>query len=675
LYGALLGIWDNTVAFNRRDSAGNLAGFGPLTAEMRWDHFDIGVRDTWRISPTLTLTGGLTLKIETPLEEKDGKQAFFVNANTGEPIDPTEEIRQKIAAAHQGNTFNTPFAYVPRSSLNRGIYPTLVDPSPTIAIAWSPSFKDGFLGSIFGDQKTVLRGGYALLWDSLITSIPLSGALNGNQLVGDTLTLNSPFCDRNGTPGPNCVPGVSPFRIGVDGTPRLPTPIQTLPVPLIPPSATATNRTYGVAGGFAIDPDFRAGYAHAGDFTIQRELPGKMVMEAGWIGKYGRDLAGTLNLSTPPIFIKDLTHLSQQTFAEAFDAVAIQMRAGTAANAVTPQPWFENLYGAGGTRALAGANSTSFLTGGISSLFQQNFGSVRGIDAQLLFLGMQPISTQQHSSYLWYSNYHYTNYDAFFVTLRSRDWRGLSSNFNYTLSHCRDLGSTNESNANQPNDTYNPDVSYGDCWNDARHTINLYGTYAIPSPSRLKAVFGGWQTSYILSWRSGNPLGILSSGDEFGQAAGSLATETLPLNAGVNINTGVNYGVTGSGGIGANSNPAVGGAGLNIFSDPAAVYNSLHPWLTSRETRGSRGQFRGLGYFGFDMSLAKQFKITERFRARFSVDAFNMLNYVNYVTPFFSLQDPANFGVLTAQVTPDGVVTGDTNVGPRRIQFGIRLEF
>lgn len=675
LYGALLGIWDNTVAFTRRDASGNLAGFGPVTADMRWNHFDIGVRDTWRVNPSFTFTYGLTLKIETPLEEKDGKQAFIVDASTGQPIDPTEEIAQKIAAANQGNVFNTRFAFVPRESLDRGIYPTLFDPSPTVALAWSPSFKDGILGSLFGDRKTVLRGGYTLLWDNLISAIPLSGALNGNQLIGDTLTLNAPTCDRNGTPGPNCVAGVSPFRIGVDGTPRLPTPVASLTVPLIPASATATNRTFGAAGGFGIDPNFKAGYVHAGDFTIQRELPGKLIAEAGWIGKYGRDLSGTLNLSTPPVFIRDLTHLSQQTFAEAFDGVAIQMRRGTAASAVTPQPWFENLYGAGGTRALAAANPTSFLTGALTSLFQQNSGSVRGIDAQLLSLGMQPISTQQHSSYLWYTNHVWTNYDAFFVTLRSRDWRGLSSNFNYTLAHCRDLGSTNESNAHQPNNSYNPEFSYGDCWNDARHTLNLYGTYAIPSPRRLRGVFGGWQTSYILSWRSGNPLGILSSGDEWGQASGSLSTDTLPLDAGVNTATGVNHGITGSGGIGTNSNPAVGGTGLNLFSDPAGVYNSLHPLLISQNTRSSRGQFRGLGYFGFDMSLAKRINFGERLRARVSVDAFNILNYVNFVTPFFSLQDPANFGVIANQVTPDGVVTGDTNVGPRRLQLGIRIEF
>ena len=45
--------------------------------------------------------------------------------------------------------------------------------SPRVAAAWNPSFDGGLLGSIFGQNKTVLRGGYGILY----------GRLNGVDLV------------------------------------------------------------------------------------------------------------------------------------------------------------------------------------------------------------------------------------------------------------------------------------------------------------------------------------------------------------------------------------------------------------------------------------------------------------------------------------------------------------
>ena len=45
--------------------------------------------------------------------------------------------------------------------------------SPRVAAAWNPSFDNGLLGSVFGQNKTVIRGGYSILY----------GRLNGVDLV------------------------------------------------------------------------------------------------------------------------------------------------------------------------------------------------------------------------------------------------------------------------------------------------------------------------------------------------------------------------------------------------------------------------------------------------------------------------------------------------------------
>ncbi|MGH9591953.1 MAG: hypothetical protein ACRD5L_02600, partial [Bryobacteraceae bacterium] len=50
---------------------------------------------------------------------------------------------------------------------------------------------------------------------------------------------------------------------------------------------------------------------------------------------------------------------------------------------------------------------------------------------------------------------------------------------------------------------------------------------------------------------------------------------------------------------------------------------------------GSSGRnlFRGPFQVRFDMSLAKEFALTERFRLRFNFDAFNIFNHPDFDTP------------------------------------------
>jgi len=65
-----------------------------------------------------------------------------------------------------------------------------------------------------------------------------------------------------------------------------------------------------------------------------------------------------------------------------------------------------------------------------------------------------------------------------------------------------------------------------------------------------------------------------------------------------------------------------------------------------------------------DISVAKNFRYKERIKVQFRAEAFNQTN-----TPQFAWPDTA-FGNTTF-----GVVTGAMNVGPRNVQFGLKIEF
>jgi hypothetical protein len=96
-----------------------------------------------------------------------------------------------------------------------------------------------------------------------------------------------------------------------------------------------------------------------------------------------------------------------------------------------------------------------------------------------------------------------------------------------------------------------------------------------------------------------------------------------------------------------------------------------------------RNIFRGPGFNTWDLSVAKDWKLTEKARLQFRVEFFNVLNHPNFANPYganltYGRVDPSGpeqFGCSCA--TPD---VADANPvigtgGPRNIQFGLKAIF
>ncbi len=666
LYGTILGIWDNTQMLVIRNGQGSPTGEAFASNESLSWHNEIRGMDTWRINQSWTVNYGVNVLIETPWADKENREYFIAHAVTGELIRPKEIIRVKAEAADRGQTFNVPIAYIPRETAGRKMYPRVVEVGPRVGAAWNPSFTSGPLGFLLGDRKSVLRGGYSLLFDRVLATVTITSQISSNEILNSSASILAPNCGFAGTPGPGCAAGV-PFRIGVDGTPSVPQVSPTVAVPFVPASRTATT-AFGVTAARALDPDFAVGKVHGSNFTLQREWPSNIVTEVGWIGRYGRRLPANFNLNAVPINLKDMSGLSNQTFAQAFDAVASELRRGVAANQVTAQPWFENNFGANQTRAIAAAATSNFTAGQVGALF------VNTLDPRLLALGKPTVMNQQFDRMSWQTTGSWSNYNAFFASVGKRTTLGLSVNANWTWSHGLDTSSnTADANGAAWSTPYDPGFDYGDALSDVRHVFKLYGNYDLPYRGRNKAL-NGWYTSYVFLARTGLPISVTQGGDLFGSSAifGST-TESVPAIGPLDTGGGVHSGVAGSNGVGVTGNSATGGSGLNLFADPAAVFNKFRPFLISQDRRTNRGQIRGLGFWNLDLSVGKATSITETVNLTFAADFFNIFNHPVFTDPSLSILTPASFGVISSQLTGNPA-RGDF-AGPRRIQFGLRLEF
>lgn len=677
LYAAALGIADNISVLATRDGSLNPLPFGtPLIANANMQAYDLYGQDTWRIRPTLTLTYGLAYGWQTPPTEAHNEQTFIVNAANSQIFTGPGYIAQKEQAALGGQVFNPTIGYLPIAKSGRSrIYNTdYGDWGPRASLAWSPSYSDGLRGRLFGRGKTVVRAGFGIYYDRInnVQSVEIPQLGVG---FAQTLVIKTPNCQVSGAPGAGCNvggsdPGSSGYRVGVDGG---------IPVPTIPAvsSPIVPSVPFGESLSFSLDPSFKVGRSYSTDFTVQRELPGNMLLEVGYIGRLGRDLPNSFDFDSSPYMFKDMA--SGQTFAQAFDSVEAQLASGKKANQLSPQPWFEDqLPGlsaltfkgacsgtvASSTQCLVTNNSGAFNSHNVSTIFQS-----MGLDR--LAMGLTPFNSLQVALALFVrTNNDFSNYHAATVSLTKRPSHGLSFDMNYTFSKSLDNLGTVQNSASTYETSFNPTLEYGPSLFDRTHVFNAIFNYDLPAGQGhkfhignnvLDKVIEGWYTSGVFRAASGVPRGVFAG--NFGGGSFSGSENLIPLANPSSFSGGANFGVTGKN-FGTSGN-------VNIFPNPdAAAADFRFPVLSSDTRDGSGNPVRGLGLWNLDSRLGKVTSFHERFKVEISADFFNIFNHVNFSDPSFNLLSPTTFGVINTELIP-----ADRTQGSRWIELGLRLSF
>jgi hypothetical protein len=158
-------------------------------------------------------------------------------------------------------------------------------------------------------------------------------------------------------------------------------------------------------------------------------------------------------------------------------------------------------------------------------------------------------------------------------------------------------------------------------------------------------VLGGWQLSGIISLSSGTPM-------TFGANGGSLntpgETQTADQVSPVQILGGINVG-----------NPWFS---KGSFVQPTGV----------RFGTSGRNILSGPGLFALNLSLAKSFRITERFKAEIRADSFNLTNTPQFANPSTSITS-STYGYVTGTL---GSGTGVNGTGGGRVfQLGAKINF
>jgi hypothetical protein len=621
------------------------------------------VQDVWKVKPSLTLNLGLDWQVQPDPHEASGKYDVLVYASTGTPVNYNGYFQQRAAALDKGvlpgQAYNPLFGVTPVNSLPSPSTGSLrvtdwAEFAPRLSAAWQVPFKN----AIFGDHKTVIRGGFAVVDERIDdidqVSLPLTtGGLLDVDACGGPLIAGG--CTNSTTNPANA------FRIGVDGN-NVPIPAPTAePIPYVP-SGTAAQ-PFGLQDQSGMDYYLHPGHDFSLDFTVQRELPGGAILEVGYIGRISRNLFQQYGLNSADYLMKDAA--SGQTYAQAFDAVAVALRTGAT---VPVEPFFENQIGASTCTAkgfascsamVAKQDATDLINGSLNDFSLDEFNKVTPV----------PVDNIQSFQSYAITDGGFSNYNGGFVSLNKRLTNGLQFQANWTMSHAIGNQGVDQQSGSTSNSPYNINLDRSSEPFDRRHVVNIWTYYRLPYGKGeahnltgvTDKVLGGWYTTGIYNFATGAPMHISADGD-YGtyESNGTAAICTMNIHE----LESKHQNVVGSGGIATSGNTSAGGTGLNLFSNPVAVANSCSRPLLSVQTHIPFDELRALSTWNLALTVGKKVAISERVRLDISVESFNLFNLVNFSNPSLNLNSLSNFGVLTSQSNT-----------PRRFLLGAVLEF
>ncbi len=505
---------------------------------------------------------------------------------------------------------------------------------PAIGVAWDP----------LSDGRTSVRGNFRVAFDRISTFLPSSAV----------------FPNTPGTTFANIL------RVGITADYRLRDGIPSLSAPPTADPATLAQVPYpGFGSQEILDPNFKTPVTYMWSASLQREIGWKVVAEASYIGRAGRNLIGGYERNQASIFDNGFLQAFITAKAGGESTLLNQLtslhpnRTASESGAAFIRRFFATTVANNNVASLAAALSGVTVTqGGVT----RNLPDATGL-GKFFFIpypqfnagGMQIIDSNS------FSNYH-----GGIFQLARRFEEGLQFTVAYTFSRSLDDKSydptftrissgTAVSAQSTPFDAANRRLNYGPSDFDRTHLFQTSAIYELPfGPGRrfgrganglISRLIGGWTATTALVWQSGVPFTVVSGTNTFSNRNSSRANY-----AGSNFNP-------------SYQNDLVNGVPFLFTPEERAQFSLPGPGELGNT---SRNQFRFPPQFNMDASLIKKIVITETKSAEFRVQVFNLTNtpYMGFPSSGLSVLSGATF---SRDLTSDSFA--------RVVEFAVRFTF
>ena len=333
--------------------------------------------------------------------------------------------------------------------------------APRLAVAWTPA------------ERLVIRGGYSKVFDRV--GVGLATNFDEGFAFGMSTQISSPFGARLRNQSRRALRNITTMPSTMPAAPK---------------------------GGFPQTPPIRAGMitssiddtlvtpsAHMTSATIGYDFGRNFSIEAGYIGRFGRDLLVRRDLAMPLNLVDPASRTDYFTAAQniirAAQAAGITGSSPAGAYAGLPaMAYWENIFPAraGGGLTATQAITRAFMQNGpdwITALYDMDTACSPACSK----FGPYSYFAEQYDSLAAISSIGRSNYNGMNVTLRRRFADGVQFDINYTLAKSEDMGSQVERGSDFSNysnggnsgfliNSFDPELNYGRSDFDIRHQVN-----------------------------------------------------------------------------------------------------------------------------------------------------------------------------------------------------------
>lgn len=588
-----------------RNTTTNFAlGDGNPKNNFKEQDFAFYFQDEWRIKDNVTLILGvryeyaqqaINLLAQSTLDRQTGSNPFW---------DPTLPLDR------------TTVPFIPTDTNNW---------APNIGFAWTPRFWQG----LFGQDKTVIRGGFRLSYDPAFYNMFLNVA------------TSAPVVNLGNLTTPVAIPGTATTFTGTELRPLL--------LPLIP---TGVGIDPGLRTQTQVAPDFHSPYTQQWNFGVQRQVTSKMALEVRYVGNHSVGLFQTFNAN--PALDAQATAFGPQSLVDDFPGV---IPAGlTPCNDATgglgggPMPGFLNGHVDCARRNVLRRGNTAFsIYHGLQTRF--DISNWRGLTARV--------------NYTWSKNI--DNSSEVFSTVAGGNTLAFAQN---------------------PFDTNRAERAISGI--DFPHVASIALIYDLPFYKKqegfLGHLLGGWQWNNTWRYSSGQPNTVVQFKeggycDPTGTASATfdacrpiLSSLTAPLDA---VGRCTNNLLADCGLISEDTGAPIAASDVRwIINDPFAALFFGSPFLGA-----GRSLVRGETVNTVNLGIYKNTKVSERVNVQFQFLVFNVLNHQFLGNPDPLAQDLSlaaggsfmntafnNNGNFQANNTENGI-------DQRRLSFGLKIIF
>ncbi len=269
------------------DFADFLIGNSPIAAQygsagrrdFRQTAFAGFAQDTWNATKALTLSLGVRYEYNSPLKDLEDRVAYYRPGSTSQQLAAGSlsfEGRRIVASGalpnglvYVGDDDIELGGKVPRGgvALDKNNF------APRVGFAYSVQGGNGVLSKVFGENKTVIRGGFGISYGAVIGDTALQ------QLTAPGYNGSNAFYFPNGGTLANPF-APDPFP-GYDGVqPTRPNPFLVFNDIIIPSVLAQASQP--------IDPNIRTPYTMQYNLTVERGFANNYVLGVSYVGNRGK---------------------------------------------------------------------------------------------------------------------------------------------------------------------------------------------------------------------------------------------------------------------------------------------------------------------------------------------------------------------------------------------------